>query len=540
MKRVGDLWLVTVETGRPASSSATRDTEAREVAEPQEEVKEAGGGTTANVFVTLYWWTARGYASSGRVALSQPLNKQPEEAFQSGCLDRFRVRFSSSSCFTSKYSYFVFVARQCISERMQVNVHSNHMREGERDRFACHIHCIETHRIDSRLQVRMSGAVVGSVFKLRVEHDNAGERPAWFCEKVCSAYCYCSDRLTLRQGPRALLSFTAFHLLRYSLTRSLSPLRYASATVLLVHEVDSEACGCRRRARGSLRPLARTRPRRRQRRARALAPADRRTLERRRRTRATAACVSLRISVAVPHSLRFESSCSVLSCPVVRVYRVLLCKRAAAASSSTSNSLSGVELRLALDGELGDSGARCLSVRDELTASIAGVRGIRPIAACLSPSPRSHLCSARRPQVQVERVATCALEAIDLGALRVLRVRSDTLSAQQLVQLLDAILVLCEPTSDRSSNSATPKQHTLWHFPVNWYPTSHYPARLRADAPLHCISLTVGSVRVTKIHAFIFVAAKHPQKCPSTVNLSCRCATCRDPRRWPLAATNLQ
>lgn len=183
---------------------------------------------------------------------------------------------------------------------------------------------------------------------------------------------------------------------------------------------------------------------------------------------------------------------------------MLLCKRTAAASSS-SNSLSGVELRLALDGELGDSGARCLSVRDELTASIAGVRGIRPIAACLSLSPRSHLCSARGPQVQVERVATCALEAIDLGALRVLRVRSDTLSALQLVQQLDAILVLCEPTSDRSSNSATPKQHTLWHFPVNWYPTSHYivsganPALLRADAPLHCISLTDGSVRVTKI-----------------------------------------
>lgn len=95
---------MTVETGRPASSP-TGDTEAREVAEPQEEVKEAGGGTTANVFVSLYWWTARGYASSGRVALNQPLNKQPEEAFQSGCVDRFRVRFASSSCFSLKYSY---------------------------------------------------------------------------------------------------------------------------------------------------------------------------------------------------------------------------------------------------------------------------------------------------------------------------------------------------------------------------------------------------------------------------------------------------
>ena len=55
---------------------------------------------------------------------------------------------------------------------------------------------------------------------------------------------------------------------------------------------------------------------------------------------------------------------------VARVYRVLLCKRAPAASGS----LAGAELRLALDGELGDSGSRCLVLRDEHTTSIAGVR----------------------------------------------------------------------------------------------------------------------------------------------------------------------
>ena len=94
---VGDVWLVTVWTGRQQSSrrlvSFSGGTEAG-VEEAADDSLGGGGGSsmTANVFVTLYWWAARGYSSSGRLALNQPLNKLPAEAFQSGCVDRFRVR----------------------------------------------------------------------------------------------------------------------------------------------------------------------------------------------------------------------------------------------------------------------------------------------------------------------------------------------------------------------------------------------------------------------------------------------------------------
>lgn len=114
-------------------------------------------------------------------------------------------------------------------------------------------------------------------------------------------------------SPASLLTHTLalFTALRI---RQCSTLCEKSSTIY-VHVVDSEACGCRRRARGSLRPLARTRPRRRQRRARALAPADRRTLERRRRTRATAACVSLRICSST--RTYFSSNRAFRLCPVL-------------------------------------------------------------------------------------------------------------------------------------------------------------------------------------------------------------------------------
>ena len=101
---VGDVWLVTVWTGQQRStrrlvsfSGETEDAGVEEAAD--DSLRGCGGegsGMTANVFVTLYWWAARGerlrYSSSGRLALNQPLNKQPAEAFQSGCVDRFRVR----------------------------------------------------------------------------------------------------------------------------------------------------------------------------------------------------------------------------------------------------------------------------------------------------------------------------------------------------------------------------------------------------------------------------------------------------------------
>ena len=64
----------------------------------------------------------------------------------------------------------------------------------------------------------------------------------------------------------------------------------------------------------------------------------------------------------------------------------------------------------------------------------------------------------------MERVATCALEAVDLGALHVLHLRSDVLTAPQLEQQIEAVLVLCEPTADAKTVHS---QLILWHFPLN-------------------------------------------------------------------------
>ena len=116
-----------------------------------------------------------------------------------------------------------------------------------------------------------------------------------------------------------------------------------------------------------MRPLARARSRRRRHRARdRSAPPE--------RTRATVSCVTSTSPVHSDHVLDCRTVKTHLRVPlhsiVARVYRVLLCKRAPA----SSNSLAGAEVRLALDGELGDSGSRRLALHDEHTTSIAGVR----------------------------------------------------------------------------------------------------------------------------------------------------------------------
>ena len=68
----------------------------------------------------------------------------------------------------------------------------------------------------------------------------------------------------------------------------------------------------------------------------------------------------------------------------------------------------------------------------------------------------------------MERVATCALEAVDLGALHVLRLRSDVLAAPQLMQQIEALLVFSEPTADANAEPVH-TQRILWHFPLNGY-----------------------------------------------------------------------
>ena len=90
----------------------------------------------------------------------------------------------------------------------------------------------------------------------------------------------------------------------------------------------------------------------------------------------------------------------------------------------------------------------------------------------LLPLPLLVLLASHRDahgaQAAVERVATCALEAVDLGALHVLRLRSDVLTAPQLVQQIEAVLVSCEPTAD-GNIMPVHTQLILWHFPLDGY-----------------------------------------------------------------------
>ncbi len=84
-------------------------------AEGKETSTDSAGGTSANVFITFYWYLDERerrevcYKASPTFALDKPINRHIINAFQAGSIDKFQVLF--------KYLYLQFISKDLLSEQ---------------------------------------------------------------------------------------------------------------------------------------------------------------------------------------------------------------------------------------------------------------------------------------------------------------------------------------------------------------------------------------------------------------------------------------